>query len=335
MGKKPSSKKTQRKSDREKSKETEKINAIYLKEDSNGEAGVLLSDEIERLVEKCELIDKEHFNKENLKPAGYLLTIGKQYAQNEEVYELDKISNEINIPPFQCVIISTAERINLPAFLIARWNLRVSMIYKGLLWLGALQVDPGWVGPLHCPIFNLSDENVTFKLGEKLALIDFVRTTKYKEGVSLPYKNRPTEIYDIYHYNTKLKSGLFARIPKRLDKMDKNIEDFQKAFSKRIDTLSTTVFSVLAILITALTIITTFSSSSIKFDETETSNISIISLILSFFAILIAFIALYKSQKKPKYKIGVKKNMHLEKNSSVKALININLFKGLKKKKEK
>lgn len=65
----------------------------------------------------------------------------------------------------------------MPRFLIARWNLRVSLIYRGLLWLGALQVDPGYHGYLSSPIFNLSDQDVTLKLGEPWALIDFVTPT--------------------------------------------------------------------------------------------------------------------------------------------------------------
>lgn len=293
-----------------------------------GEPGVLLSDEIERYVKEFELFDKKEFNKENLKPAGYLLTVGNKYAINGIVGELNKISNEIVISPFECAIISTAEKIKMPRFLIGRWNLRVSMVYKGLLWLGALQVDPGYEGQLFSPIFNLSNKNVSFKLGEAWALIDFVKTTKFKKGESKEYPHPPVRS-KIEDYNTLLKSGLFAQIPNRLDEMENDIEDFQKGISTRLDTLSTTIFTVLAMLIAALTIIITISSIPIKFETTSTT-----SLILSFFAILIAFIALYKSRKKPRYKIGVKKNMDLEKNYSVKALININLFKGLRKKKK-
>ena len=52
----------------------------------------------------------------------------------------------------------------MPRFLIGRWNIRVTVAYKGLLWVGGPQVDPGWVGHLFCPIYNLSDQEVNFKL---------------------------------------------------------------------------------------------------------------------------------------------------------------------------
>ena len=102
--------------------------------DGKDEPGVLLSDKIMQFVEKFGLI--LNFQKDNLKPAGYELRVGKKYAINGKIQKLTK-GKELTINPFQCVIVSTIEKINMPRFLIARWNLRVEWVYKGLLWLGA------------------------------------------------------------------------------------------------------------------------------------------------------------------------------------------------------
>jgi deoxycytidine triphosphate deaminase len=133
--------------------------------------GVLLSDEIEEYVKQFKLIDP--FDPNNLKPAAYELTVGDEYSLGGKTGKLSDESgkNEVKIPPFEVIVIKTRERLNLPRFLIARWNIRVKWAYEGLLWVGGPQVDPGWVGHLCCPIYNLSDHEVTLRLGEPIAVM--------------------------------------------------------------------------------------------------------------------------------------------------------------------
>lgn len=111
--------------------------------DDLGTVGVLLSDEIEYYVNKYKMIDP--FKRENLKPAAYELTVGDEYSRGGERGKLcdEPGKNKIEIPPFEVVIIKTNERINLPRFIIARWNIRVRWAYEGLLWVGGPQVDSG------------------------------------------------------------------------------------------------------------------------------------------------------------------------------------------------
>lgn len=212
---------------------------------------MLLSDEIIHFVEEFELIDKEHFNKSELKAAGYRLHVGKDYAINGEVKTLEKGKNEfIQIDPFQCAILSTEERLNMPRFLIGRWNLRVSLVYKGLLWLGGPQVDPGYCGNLFCPIFNLSNSPVKLRLGGRLALIDFVRTTEFNEKECKIFK-RPPNRKTIWGYEYWLESALYIErqrlidIEKRIDKIDKKIDNFIIATM----TVSSILIAVLSILV--------------------------------------------------------------------------------------
>src|SRR5271170_1852916 len=108
--------------------------------------GVLLSDEIERYSKDYRLISP--FNLSKLKPAAYELSVGALYSIAGKTHELTDtgLPAEIVIPPFEVVIVQTLERLNLPKFLIARWNVRVHWAYKGLLWVGAAQVDPGFKG---------------------------------------------------------------------------------------------------------------------------------------------------------------------------------------------
>jgi deoxycytidine triphosphate deaminase len=150
----------------------------------------LLSDEIKFYVEKCKLIDP--FDEESLKPAAYELRVGYEYAMDGKIKKLSDATGEnfVEIPPFQVVVIKTMERVNLPRFMIARWNIRVRKAYDGLLWVGGPQVDPGYVGYLSCPIYNLSDKAVKLELGDNIAVIDFVKTTPFSLFPELASKER-------------------------------------------------------------------------------------------------------------------------------------------------
>lgn len=208
--------------------------------------GVLLSHEISRYAKEYKMIDP--FNSENLKPAGYNLSLGGDYAIGGDLKKLSPETgkNILRIPPFEVAIISTQETINLPRFIIARWCLRVKLIYTGLLWTGAPQVDPGWCGKLHCPIFNLSSEEVVLNLGDPIILIDFVKTTPFKKGESKEYP-RPPEHKELKDYNWRLKSGLFTEVGERIDSIEKKVN--------RVESFIGLMLTCVAILFASLSII--------------------------------------------------------------------------------
>ncbi len=143
------------------------------------ERGVLLSNRIKRYCDELELITP--FDKDFLRPAGYDLRVGNNYSIRGERKALNE-GMHLEIGPYQVAVIETYETLNIPKFLIARWNIRVKHAYKGLLWVGGAQVDPGFRGRLCCPIYNLSTETVRLEFKEGLAMIDFVTTTRFEEG---------------------------------------------------------------------------------------------------------------------------------------------------------
>ena len=140
---------------------------------------VLLNDEIARYANDPTYRLITPFDPKHLKPARYQLHLGDEarIGGKKQRIEADK---PLVIQPHQVAIVRTLEHLNIPRFLIARWNLTVDRVYEGLLWVGALQVDPGWVGYLPCPLYNLSDEEVVLHHGDKLFTIDFVRTTPFR-----------------------------------------------------------------------------------------------------------------------------------------------------------
>jgi hypothetical protein len=177
----------------------------------------------------------------------------------------------LTIKPYQVAVIQTLETLNLPDFLIGRWNIRVKFAYKGLLWVGGAQVDPGFRGRLSCPIYNLSTQEVTLKYEEELAMIDFVTTTPFQKGISKPFDWWDGKKLVFQEYPVDLQSGVENRLKTLDDSLDKSKKEIQdqlaesaagvaqdiKGIQGRIDTFVSVVFTVVAVLFAGLSVVTT------------------------------------------------------------------------------
>ena len=136
---------------------------------------VLLAHDIERLCKNAEPMITP-FCTTRLRAASYQLTLGPDIHIGGQERRLNKDA-PIILRPHQVAVVCTAEELWIPRHIIARWSLRVTNIYQGLLWTGGLQVDPGWKGQLFCPIYNLAERPVELKLGQAFFTIDFSQTT--------------------------------------------------------------------------------------------------------------------------------------------------------------
>src|SRR6266478_8273938 len=103
--------------------EFQKLAALIASEDDShpNVQGVLLSDEIQFYVNKHNLISP--FDRRNLKPAAYELTLGDEYFLSGEFLTLDAVSDsrsKVVIPPFQVAVLKTTEILCIPRYIIAR-----------------------------------------------------------------------------------------------------------------------------------------------------------------------------------------------------------------------
>ena len=248
--------------------------------------GVLLSDEIAFYAVNHQLITP--FDRTHLKPAAYELTIGSEYFFDGEFLTLDEASGDkskITIPPFEVEVLRTAETLCLPRYLIARWNIKVKRAYTGLLWVGGPQVDPGWVGHLSCPIYNLSDKPVTLHVGEEIAVIDFVKTTPYDKDSKSPdlvrYLFPPTKLILEDYGIDELRSALFTKAGTKITEFEEEI----KSLGARFNFFTQMSFAIFALIIAVVSITSRVSADNLSL---LTSIFGSVTIAISVAAILIA-----------------------------------------------
>lgn len=211
---------------------------------------VLLSDEIEYYSTRSAQVPHpliEPFASGQLKAASYRLSLGRRAHLGGKLVIVSE-DRPLEIPPHQVAVVTTYETLRIPRFLIARWNLRVSMVYEGLLWVGALQVDPGWVGYLLAPLYNLAERTVRLYYKEPLFTMDFVRTTPYRPKISKAYnpERGSLEEYDIH----PLESAPY-QVLARIDETERRLE----AVASMGTTFVVVTVAVLAAIIAALSIL--------------------------------------------------------------------------------
>ena len=223
---------------------------------------MLSSDQIEKVHQSGDFIDP--FKPEKLlKPASYELTVGDEWCLGGEYFELGvgDAKNFIEIPPFQVAVLKTEQTLCIPRFLIARWNIKIQHVYQGLLWVGAPQVDPGYVGKLFCPIYNLSNRKIRIGVGEPFAQMDFVKTTGFQPSISKSYKFPPKRLiiedYEVHN----LQSALFTEVKQKFKSYEEQFEQIKKDLKStetRLGTFTTFVLGVLAVLVSTLAIFVGF-----------------------------------------------------------------------------
>jgi deoxycytidine triphosphate deaminase len=248
------------------------------------QGAVLLKNEIEYY---CSLEPPliEDFDLGCLEPASYHLRLGEECRVSGENRNLSDENPKLVIPPHELAVVSTLEKLSIPGFLIARWNLRVTEVYEGLLWVGGPQVDPGYEGHLYCPLYNLSTRQVELRFKDPLFTVDFVRTTRFGEGCTMWKRTRPDSLgaHDIHRLQSATSEDL-----KRVDELASEVRAAQR-----------NILPVLAILIAAVAVIASLGIFGLY--EIPSANKYIgISIGLSGIAFILALLALFKSRIKKK-----------------------------------
>jgi deoxycytidine triphosphate deaminase len=169
--------------------------------------GMLSGDRVEGFAADAAMI--EPFTRSRLKTAAYRLTIGRWYQVEGVDGVLTPEHPRLVIPKNSLAFVSVAERLRLPHYIAARFNLKIDYVYRGLLLGTGPQVDPGFQGILSFPLHNLSNNPIPLDLGDNIATIDFVKTTGLPPTLRTDTITTEDELYERARQNNV---ALFDRV---------------------------------------------------------------------------------------------------------------------------
>ncbi|MFH1940629.1 MAG: hypothetical protein ABIL68_00895 [bacterium] len=142
--------------------------------------GVLHGDAIRALVRAGTLV--KGAEPQNVQPASYDLRLGDTVWCKGKWITLGDRSPVATIPPYSYIIAQALEEAELPKFISAHYDVKLSLFFQGITLSNGPQVDPGYSGGLFCLLFNSSDRNVGIRRGDHFATIEFLTTSKVTEG---------------------------------------------------------------------------------------------------------------------------------------------------------
>lgn len=154
--------------------------------------------------------------------------------------------------------------------------------------MGGPQVDPGYIGHLYCPIYNLSDKEVALHIGEPIAVIDFVKTTLFDKTKSqhelVRYPHPPKRVVMEDYGIDDLRSALFTKARERLVEFEEEIRDQRQRFN----TYTQISFVMFALMISLIAIISRANAENLSlgaaFLGAGTIAISVAALLIALFS---------------------------------------------------
>ncbi len=107
------------------------------------------------------------------------------------------------LPPNSITFVQIEPKFRLPNYIAIRFNLRITLLHRGLLLGTGPLVDPGFHGKLLVPLHNLTASEYDLDTNEALIWIEFTKTTydhQPKDALASPerhfrqFENRKNEL---------------------------------------------------------------------------------------------------------------------------------------------
>lgn len=153
-----------------------------------GRGGVLTKESIARLIAAGSLLDGADSGR--IEPASYDLRISDRYWCQGKYHDLTDADPVAKIPPYSFAVVQAKEVARLPRFIVATFDVRVSLFMSGVILSNGPQVDPGYSGGLFCMLHNASGTEVGINRGEHFATIQFQSTAATDIGYTAHYQNK-------------------------------------------------------------------------------------------------------------------------------------------------
>ena len=149
--------------------------------------------------------------------------------------------NAVELPGNSIAYLWMKEKLLLPEYIAARFNLHIRHVHKEILLGTGPLVDPGFFGNLLIPLHNLTNNDYELDGGEGIIWVEFTKVNEHEFWKSKGNKNPPDlksfphgkYIKDARGYLRKSgiidKGGVQSAIKGSLDKAEKNVEAAKKS----------------------------------------------------------------------------------------------------------
>ena len=154
---------------------------------------LLNSADIKRYMDKGCLIEEGSFELKRLKPASYEMRfLGKLYdwhwqeADGKFQQRIRDVCDDeyVTLDKNSISYLWTDERLLLPEYIAARFNLHIRHVHKGILLGTGPLIDPGFGGRILIPLHNLTDNDYELRGGEGIIWVEFTKVSKNKYWLS-------------------------------------------------------------------------------------------------------------------------------------------------------
>lgn len=177
--------------------------------------GGVLPETIIKLLIKCDILF-ENANERNVSHASYDLSLGDEYYYSGKINQLSEKEPFIIIEPYDYVIASCDERINMPRDISGRFDLTVNLFCQGIILSNSTQVDPGFRGKLFCLLFNTSNKAVCLKRKMHYATMELNKLIEPTNPYNGKYSNEDSIVS---YLPTNIMQGAINELKKEIESL--------------------------------------------------------------------------------------------------------------------
>jgi deoxycytidine triphosphate deaminase len=205
-----------------------------------GRGGVLSAESIKPLIAAGSLLEDAEVG--NIEPASYDLRICDRYWCQGRYHTLAADNPVLVIPPYSFALVQAREQARLPRFIVATFDIRVSLFFSGVILSNGPQVDPGYSGALFCMLHNASGTPVGINRNDHFSSIQFQTLATNSAGYIAGYQNKK-DFKDFLTGSDSIKPG--GQIYEHVNSIGENLKsDFR---SLKWNVIATTVAVVAVI----------------------------------------------------------------------------------------
>lgn len=202
---------------------------------------MLLSDvQLREAMERGEIVIDPPPEGNAIQPASVDLHIGREAFRAGDDAKIDLDDGDIlRLPAGSMAIVLTKEELQLSPEIAGSIGLRSKFTRQGVDLLAGPQIDPGFRGPLHLTLINLSPSPVTMSDGDSFCTVEFHRLP---EGASRSYDGEFQESYTISTADIQaLERGDYtlselyqsmSSISENVDKMEESINRMEQRYGE-------------------------------------------------------------------------------------------------------